>query len=449
MPSTIVFNGTDKKFYLWLLFFLLVIILRCISIPTAYIGFILVLIYSLFSIENILKALLMSWFLVLINPALAPDFPATSLFRNLIILVSFFSLCIHSKKINFGKIEPINFSLCFILIVLSFHSVLFSQYPILSLLKLFSWFLTLFVCICCWNNLGSRSEKVFLQLTKGLLFLFFISLPLIFIHSVGFLRNDTGFQGVFNHPQVFGPTSALLGVILFSQIAWSPNQKYMNYIIILLIFIMIILSQARTAGLAMILSILFTILIWYFSNKKMLFIKSKKFFFSLSFALFALILTFPLIGPFISNYIFKRNEASNLVDAAQASRGGLVDDMLLNINNFPWTGIGFGVGSDMSSVELVTDSIFGLPLSAAIEKGVLPIAVIEELGFLVGGIMYLWFFYLFKQSYKNYKTLPLFFVVILTNLGEFTFFSAGGLGLLFIITLGYSVAARNKNYAAF
>lgn len=36
-----------------------------------------------------------------------------------------------------------------------------------------------------------------------------LSLPLL-VHPLGYLRNGTGFQVILNHPQVFGPTMALL-----------------------------------------------------------------------------------------------------------------------------------------------------------------------------------------------------------------------------------------------
>lgn len=439
-------SNISQKFYLWLGFFALLIVLRCLSVQTGYISFILITIYSLFSIENIIKSLFMSWFLVLINPALAPDLPAIALLKNFVILVCLISLIIHSPKDQFIKTTAVKLSLFFITILLLLHSVFFSQYPSISIFKIISWSLVLFICISCWELLKEESERIFFQLSNTILLLFFASIPLILVPSIGFLRNDTGFQGIFNHPQVFGPVAALLVVILFSRIAWAHKQNYLSYVLIFLLTVMVILSQARTAGLAMILACLISSLIWFFSGRKISLTKSKKFFISFGLAVTALIFSYPLIMPYILSYIFKRDEASNLINAAQASRGGLVENMLVNINSYPWGGIGFGIGSNMSTVELVKDSTFGLPLSAAIEKGVLPIAIVEELGFLLGLIVILWIIYLFVKTYKNYKIIPLFLIIILINLGEFTFFSAGGLGLIFIIFLGYCVSGRRSNF---
>ncbi len=71
-----------------------------------------------------------------------------------------------------------------------------------------------------------------------------------------------------------------------------------------------------------------------------------------------------------------------MLEAYDLSRGSLIDEMWQNITEHPLAGIGFGIGSDPSEMEIERDPVFRLPIGAPIEKGVLPIAVVEELGII-------------------------------------------------------------------
>jgi len=72
---------------------------------------------------------------------------------------------------------------------------------------------------------------------------------------------------------------------------------------------------------------------------------------------------------------------ANCAPAFAASRGGLVYSQVHNFMTSPWIGRGFGVYADgvfPSGVKLFA----GIPVSAPVEKGVLPTAVLEETGVL-------------------------------------------------------------------
>src|SRR5690606_4707588 len=90
----------------------------------------------------------------------------------------------------------------------------------------------------------------------------------------------------------------------------------------------------------------------------------------------------------ITSYISKsgRAEVASVIEAYDTSRGGLIAEMWTNIIDKPLQGIGFGIASDPRDMDVTRDQLLGLPTGAAIEKGVLPLAVLEEVG-LIGLIL--------------------------------------------------------------
>ena len=80
----------------------------------------------------------------------------------------------------------------------------------------------------------------------------------------------------------------------------------------------------------------------------------------------------------------------------------------------------------------------GLVLSASIEKGVLPTMVLGETGIL-GCITFAFFlltFYATCSVKRLYITTTMFTLLLVSNMGEATFFSPGGIGgVLWILTV--------------
>ena len=129
------------------------------------------------------------------------------------------------------------------------------------------------------------------------------------------------------------------------------------------------------------------------------------------------------------------------------SRGILVSPMVDNIIKQPM-GIGFGVSSCTECMNVVVDPVFGIPISAPIEKGTLPIALMEEVGFFGLLLFCIWVLTIFRIALVNRKLLlPVFFTILLINLGENMLFSPGGFGMFVLIMLGCICASpKSKNY---
>src|SRR5690606_115878 len=81
-----------------------------------------------------------------------------------------------------------------------------------------------------------------------------------------------------------------------------------------------------------------------------------------------------------------------------ASRGFLIDAMLINIANDPFRGIGFGIASFPSSMIVERDPMFGLPVGASVENGVAPLAILEEVGVFGAILVALWILVLLRKG---------------------------------------------------
>ena len=114
--------------------------------------------------------------------------------------------------------------------------------------------------------------------------------------------------------------------------------------------------------------------------------------------------------------------------------------MKSNINRYPLTGIGFGIGSTPHArANVQRDAIFGLPMMATIEKGVLPVMILEELGIPLGCLVYLWIGTLaFAATRGGILPISVFASVMLSNVAEAAFLSPGGVGLLSILLVAWA-----------
>lgn len=431
----------------WLILFISLVIMRVVGGGLGGdFAFLILAILAILGGKFTIFALMSSWFLTLINPTLVVESSFSSLARYIIVLCAFLSIFCHMiisrKFIVSFYILPL--SVVFICIFV--HSLLISYAPLFSILKLISWYCVIVTLLITWYNLSESCRyQMYATLTTILKFIICASLPLLLFPQIGFARNGTGFQGLLNHPQAFGPTSALLAALLIGGIISNKKIDIKNIIWFLLCIICIVLSEARTAGLALAISVIIAIIFNPILQMRSFFeanpiFKNRYIYVYIAVVITGAFILFPWYGGILQNYLFKRTDSTSLFEAAEASRGKLVDMMLSNIENNPWFGLGFGVASDPMKLEIVRDPIFNLPISAPIEKGVLPVAIIEELGFLLGGSLLLWFIFSFIRAANiSAQNLSLALCIFFLNFGEYMFFSTGGMGMLMLIFFTYSV----------
>lgn len=213
----------------------------------------------------------------------------------------------------------------------------------------------------------------------------------------------------------------------------------------------IMASETRTAGLAMAIGLCLAITsVPLLSGKRISStlpgLRSRRVWCMTGIALFLGVIFAPQIGDKLNYYISKSGRAGSVESIAEAyekSRGGLIDTIYSNIQENPLTGIGFGIASDPELMVVERDSLLGLPVGAAVEKGVLPLVVIEELGIPGAFLVFAWILWILrKAAISGVISIALIGTIILINMGESIFFSPGGLGMLILIM--FTWAASNQ-----
>jgi hypothetical protein len=113
--------------------------------------------------------------------------------------------------------------------------------------------------------------------------------------------------------------------------------------------------------------------------------------------------------------------------------------MWTNIERKPLEGLGFGIASIPELMVVQRDPVLGLPTSAIIEKGVMPVAVLEELGAIGVLLVAAWLWIVLRRcARRGVAPLAVFLVVLFLNMGEATLFSVGGAGLLSMILIAWA-----------
>jgi len=425
--------------------------LRVASAPTANLSYFLLAAYALKGRPHAIRALAMSWLFTMLNPGIAPVATAGPVGRYAILFAAAFSAIMHSHIFSRRpRLRPFTLATIMLGGFIIGHSILFSSMVDVSVLKAVSWTLAMAASISLWCGLTPwEREHISSEIFFGLVFVLIISLPFIGT-GVGYLRNGTGFQGALNHPQSFGPTMGLLGAWAASLMIGAGRQPPWWLIgVVGSSVACILMSEARTAGLSMIFGVGLAILFGPGLAGKTIGemlpgLKSPR--------IWGLLVALSVVGtiaaPTISNtaqhYLTKsgRAQVDGLFQAYDRSRGRLIDQMLANINDHPLTGIGFGIASELETMVISRDPILNLPVGASIEKGVVPLAIIEELGLFGGLLAFTWLWCLIRRGAQG-GTVPLAIctTIVILNMGEATFFSPGGLGLLPIILLGWAYSS--------
>lgn len=428
------------------------IVMRLASVPTANLSYILLALYALLGRKQVVQAFALSFLFTMVSPGIAPDATQGALFRYIVIFAASLSVLVRSNILR--GIYSLHRTVVFTTLLgifLIIHSLMFSVFPSVSVIKAISWSLVITTLLSAWLGLDKvQREELASWIFSGLVFILIVSLPFL-MHPLGYLRNGSGFQGILNHPQTFGPVMAMLGTWAVSEMLSKTRVSWWMIGLAGLCIFLVLLSEARTAGVALVLGVAFAVVnATVLSGKSLKYslpgLRSKKIRALLFFSFFSAFFMAPKIKQIFQNYISKsgrQDGASGLTEAYDESRGRLIDAMLNNISERPFTGIGFGISSDPSDMTVVYDPLLGLPISAAIEKGVMPLAVLEELGIIGFLLVASWMFVLLRKASKRGITpVAVATTALLLNMGESIFFSPGGLGMLVLILISWAFSSE-------
>ena len=433
---------------------LVALLTRLVSAPNANASFLLIAAYAMLGRAQAIHALAFSWLFSMLSPGIAAEATAGLVGRYIVLAAAAVSVFLRSGMMlrNLRVSWPVLATLL-LGVSLVVHSLLFSPIPDVSVLKALSWTVAASTILSAWSGLGVVEQNVLArQVFGGLTVLLLCSLPLLEL-PLGYLVNGTGFQGVLNHPQVFGQTMALLGAWAGSRMLADSTPAWGLVVLFGACLVLVVLSEARAAGIAALLGIVLAAVAGNVLARRSIRsflpgLRSRRVHLVVAVSLVAAILAGPALPDRLGEYFSKRTDSTNLAEAYDASRGALIEGMWANIQAQPWRGIGFGIASAPGDMVVDRDPILGLPTGAAIEKGVMPLAVLEEVGVFGLLAVLLWLWMLMRRAARGggMTALAVFGTALLMNLGESVLFSPGGFGMLSLILIGW--AASNGNEAA-
>jgi len=343
--------------------------------------------------------------------------------------------------------------LAFSTLVLLLMTVQDNRYPDVSAMKLFVFSYgaaALLVGYACVQD--DEANELATWIFSLMATVVLLSLPTLAFPAIGYTQFK-GFHGILSHPQTFGPVLSPLVAWLLGGILFKKNSKLLAPAMATLgLVALIILSEARTAVVAVLLSLASTFIVIFFKRRRFAGFRVGR---TLGLAL-AVVVALAIgmasssgIRQTLTGFVFKHQTKNLNLDDALSSRSGGVASQWHNFLNKPITGYGFGVYASGEFPSGVV-RVMGIPISASVEKGFLPTAILEEVG-LPGTLAFLYFIVgVARRVIGNGDPawIAVFFACLFVNIGEMMFFSLGGIGLYFWLFLGLSTRMGKPGEAA-
>jgi hypothetical protein len=341
--------------------------------------------------------------------------------------------------------------------VLVINALFVSAVPSISGFKAISFSLGLLCVIRLAMLTADRNAEMLLFMSEMGTAVVILSTPLLPL-EVGYAALGGGyFNGIFYHPQALGVFLVLTGAASFAAAFKMPRLQRELIACGLAQWSMIYFTRCRTALLAIILGgIVYIIEVLFRGGKssRIRFVSASTISLAVTGFLLAAML-FPIIKEGIATFVRKGNvQAINstedwMVALSMGSRGGQIINDLDIIDEHPLLGYGFGVepGSE-SNMDTNSVLLWGIPLSAPIEQGFLPLATVAQIG-VVGSLVILPFLIsMYRSARRSSAEDAAFFVAVLgVNFGEMIFFSFGSMGglvwvMLVFLTVSGSMSGR-------
>jgi len=427
---------------------LLAMVLRVASAPTSALAYLLICAWALTGRRQAIVSLFLCWQINISTHAFCgpPLFGAQ--FRFLVFFVCAFSVFLYgpSRSTTTKATTLLKVTLPVLFLVVA-HSIIFSLIADVSLLKSLTFSIVFVTAVCGWSWMSPADRHIAIQTIFGGLMLGILFSFLMKLTGRGMMGGTAFFAGVYYHSQVLGGTAALVAAILTVQCLTIRPLRWWRIGLLGVSLLDLYWSGARIALLSYVGAVAIGFIVQMVSSVLYLRGANPRIVAARLGAAGVLLLVLCVFGgqqltrgakQFLLKYDEK--EDVSLLEQGLSSRQGLIDAMKSNIDRYPLTGIGFGIGSTPHARSNVQrDPILGLPLMATIEKGVLPIMILEELGIPLGFLVYLWIGMLALCATRG-GILPIavFAAVMLTNVAEAAFLSPGGVGLLSIILVAWA-----------
>jgi hypothetical protein len=444
-----------RKTSLWLFAVpVVVFILRFFPSPFADLAYVITFIYALTGRRQAVVSLMMLCLLNLATQAFGMPPHLAVIYRHPIVLAAAVStMVLHGGGISRTRCPQLLIGTSIVCGLIMLHSALISEVPVLSILKCILFSLAILALFAGWGGLSDEDRRLGeIQIWGIVGALTVLSAPML-LTPLGYHKGSKGFQGLITHAQPFG---CMMGVYAtFLWLLFLSRRKLGLGLLILAVMATayVYLSQARIGGLTLVAGLVAGVVVAPLIPRLNRLLELPRLRFSRVAVLaallgFAAIATGGLLTAKVTQFVMKYGSAENATageigDALYRSRGGVLERMLESVRQKPLTGIGFGVPTEGGrSSPIVYDPIFHLPIMAAVEKGVMPVAVLEELGVPLAIVVYLWLAFLFVLAARGgVVSLGAFSASLAINAAEAVFFSPGGPGMFFLVIVGMAVTA--------
>ncbi|MEO1987401.1 MAG: O-antigen ligase family protein [Martelella sp.] len=423
----------------------LVIVLRAISGETSLLAYFLVTVYGIRGPRQAIEALMLSWFITMANPGIFGPVTGGSIGRFLLLFAISASVLFRgSKRVSHVVVATILLGGYAIV-----HSVLFSPVLLVSVLKGVTWTLAMLSITLSFSKLSRDQFHLFRKHAYGFLALItFLCIPIYLLFPAGQMFGYGFLRGMLGHSQATGALAALMAAWAFGRILDRPQRTVADFAVFGVSFVTAFMSGTRTAVVAIVAALIAVLFLAAIRNRHPLRQLLRKMSTPvvalgvMAVLLVAVTNSGTILNSF-SSFLSKSSGAINLTDAYETSRGALIGKMFQNISNDPIIGIGFGIASDPETMEV--ERIAGIPVSAVVEKGVAHIAIWEELG-IIGLLLYVyWAVVVFSKAFRaDAASVSILATIFLLNFGDAYIFSAGGMGLLLMVLIGFASYASNR-----
>ncbi len=270
----------------------------------------------------------------------------------------------------------------------------------------------------------------------------------LLVPSVAFRLNGNGLQGIFSHPQTLAIVAAPLSAASLLAVVLGRSLRPVLVGLAVVCWTVLLLTEARTGLFAAIAGTGAGLVLhlWQGGRRAALTTSRMRVAAFVAFGFLGLALFIlgrgDITGQFQS-FLLKRSGESELSAAFHQSRGAGIAGQWRNFVERPLTGNGFGVYAARTAPTLVVE-FHGIPISAPVEKGFLPTAVLEETGILGGLLFALLLLQLAQLAWRSQdaRWFGLFAACVATNVGEASMLSPGGPGLLLWCYIALAVNAH-------
>jgi len=333
--------------------------------------------------------------------------------------------------------------------------------PVISYLKLFL-FTMIFLAYygCAVQTIGARNvdSRGLRSMFLAVIVFFVIGSVLVYpfpaISTMGSeeaIRSGASsfYRGVTNHSQTLGVLMAVFGSLTFADLVFNIQRADRLYILILICAaILIYMSASRTAMASFIAGIAISAYLAMHARDVGHTWRGKVVSFMTSLIVVGtlVVAVVPTFRNKVLTFAIKYDSFGTTVLTQEElfkTRQGKWDEAKENWRRSPYIGNGFQVSEDMKyrKIEGVKDM-----LSAPVEKSTWTWAVLEE-GGIFGMCLFCFFLLSVVLSWirrRAYVALSVFLAFLLTNLGEFSFFSMSSDGGLFWFLVFLGVILDHK-----